>query len=153
PFIPDAQHYHPGLVGCRIRIVDGDPAPPELPLGVTFIKSPKGSGKTEAMTRLTRGMQRVLLIGHRRALINQSCERLQLVSYLKSTGRPDVLGRFGVCLDSLAMVPPHAVYDTIILDESEQLLAHFLSETLERLQGGGRDRIFGHFGRLIARAK
>jgi hypothetical protein len=35
-------------------------------------------------------------------------------------------------------------YDVIVIDEVEQVLAHFLSETIERQEGGGRDRIFQH---------
>jgi hypothetical protein len=71
-----------GLLGCNIHVVMGKPAPSELQPGVTFIKSPKGTGKTESLKKLIGGPESVLLIGHRRALITQSCERLDLHCYL-----------------------------------------------------------------------
>lgn len=62
---------------AKIDIVNGRPAPPALMPGVTLIKSPKGSGKTEAIKGLIGGSS-AILIGHRRSLIRQSCERLAL---------------------------------------------------------------------------
>ncbi|WP_210240036.1 hypothetical protein, partial [Mesorhizobium sp. M5C.F.Ca.ET.164.01.1.1] len=45
--------------------------------GTTFIKSPKGTGKTERLARIVRSTKgRVLLIGHRRALIESMCVRM-----------------------------------------------------------------------------
>jgi Origin of replication binding protein len=153
PLFPSPE-VHRGLSNANIQVVSGTPAPPELEPGVTFVKSPKGSGKTEAVKRLTKEMDRVLLIGHRRALINQSSTRVGLTSYLKAPGGPaGVRRRYGVCLDSLLSIPPEETYDAIILDESEQLFAHFLSETLEHRLGGGRSRIFRHFSHLVGRAK
>ena len=55
---------------------------------VTFIKSPKGSGKTEWLQKLVSrhklAENKVLLIGHRRTLINSTATRLGLTSYLKT---------------------------------------------------------------------
>jgi hypothetical protein len=145
--LPDAI---PGLTHSGITIVQGTPAPPRLPDGVCFVKSPKGSGKTESLRALLAGAS-VILIGHRRALIRQSCERLGLQCYLDDDGGPTP--RFGICLDSLMKVGPQHRYDVVVLDESEQLLAHFLSETLEHSLGGGRDRLFMEFARLVSGAK
>jgi hypothetical protein len=56
---------HEGLKRAHIHIVEGQPAPAELVPGVTFVKSPKGSGKTEEVKNLITGKNRVLLIGPR----------------------------------------------------------------------------------------
>ena len=55
--------------------------------GASFIKSPKGSGKTEflsdAVTQLKQDGKTILLIGHRRSLIQQTASRLSLVPYFE----------------------------------------------------------------------
>lgn len=56
--------------------------------------------------------------------------------------------RFGVCLDSLRSVEGRT-YDTIVIDEVEQVLGHFLSDTI----GTARSRIFEVFIHLIRNAK
>ena len=48
--------------------------------------------------------------------------------------------------------PSGVHFDVLVLDESEQILAHFLSDTMDR-GGGSRDRIFVEFRRLVRRAK
>jgi hypothetical protein len=50
-------------------------------------------------------------------------------------------------------IPPSHHYDVVILDECEQVLGHFLSETIEHRRGGGRDRLFIELTRLISKAK
>jgi hypothetical protein len=70
------------LANRRVHIVQGQAAPNELPPGITLVRSDKGTGKTEAMKRLSRGVKSVLLIGHRRTLIRGSCKRLGLACYL-----------------------------------------------------------------------
>jgi len=60
---------------------------PSLPLtaGLTLVKSPKGSGKTEALVSYIKECKakrfRVLLLGHRRALIQSMAERLGIAAY------------------------------------------------------------------------
>lgn len=136
--------------------------------GITAIKSPKGSGKTEALSSLIEFLRMaatepkssqknlpksVLLIGHRQSLIKEAANRLKLDCYLDD----DATGthrnpRFGyaICLDSLhkiatpgtafnwdmsrISIPPRK-YDLIILDESEQVISHLLSETLRERKG------------------
>jgi len=144
----------PGLIGSTIRIVAGSPTPPGLVRGLMMVRSPKGTGKTARLKSLLHNSSSVLLIGHRRALIRQTCDRLNLHCYLDDEGRPDVdrHTRYGICLDSLGKIPASAWFDVIVLDESEQVLAHFLSDTMDR-GGGSRDRIFVEFRRLLRRAK
>lgn len=151
---------------------------PRLEAGITLIKSPKGSGKTkflsdaivkviypfatleeyeEATDYVTEAPMtspdRILLIGHRRALIGELCDRLHLNCYLDDKQfRPGEISerkrRYGVCLDSLREVR-HETYDIIVIDEVEQVLAHFMSETL----GEKRMEIFRLFCYLIRNAK
>lgn len=158
----------------------------KLEPGITLIRSPKGSGKTtflsevirDAITRY-RGMSledfveqfpdddhrvqfntgvRVLLIGHRQALIGDLCAKLGLNCYLDdeqhSAGQVRVRRRqYGVCLDSLSKVQDSLFnadnrYSIVIIDEVEQVLSHFLSDTLK----DKREEIFAIFARIIERA-
>ncbi len=141
---------------------------PEIHSGITFIKSPKGSGKTSSLPEAMRPHlerfktfdnfkdfeefelskdniprsfdtnYRILLIGHRQALIRNLCNRLKLHCYLddesiKSRNIPKrtLMKRYGVCLDSLWRVKGYD-FDLIIIDESEQVLSHFLSSTMDK---------------------
>ncbi len=136
--------------------------------GVTVIKSPKGSGKTEALSALIEFLRSadnrpkslnkdlpksVLLIGHRQSLIKEAANRLKLDCYLDddATGRHrDARFGYAICLDSLHKIAtpgtafawdmtritiPPSKYDLIILDESEQVISHLLSETLRERKG------------------
>lgn len=165
--------------------------------GLTFIKSPKGTGKTtflsNALIKIIKHKyatsleayeeasdfetelpiytkKRVLLIGHRQALIREMCQKLGLDCYLDhpflgSTG-VNKKRRYGVCLDSLNMAIDKrgtinarsgqisfndisTEYDVVIIDESEQVLAHFLSETI----GEKRLSIFDDLKNIIKNAK
>lgn len=120
--------------------------------GVTFIKSPKGSGKTEFLKRLVSGgKSSVLLIGHRRTLIGQMCARLGLNSYLdkNESGKNIDKRRYGVSLDSIQSIPLEKDYDFVLIDESEQVLAHILSDTLSNK----RTRVFQRLQHIIKKAK
>ena len=167
-----------------------------LQKGLTFVKSPKGSGKTTMMldvlqplTEVIRGGDlsllfleenedpneqplyersqtnfSILLIGHRQALIRELCKRLNLNCYLDdertSTGSSfNLTGqsrrkhlerqkRYGVCLDSINIVQSDA-YDLVILDESEQVLGHFLSETM----AARRSSVFRRFQSIVRSSK
>ena len=69
---------------------------PALPLesGVTFVKSPKGTGKTEALVALVAECKkkhlRVLLLGHRRALLQSISSRLGIDCYFIVEDEPVV---------------------------------------------------------------
>jgi energy-coupling factor transporter ATP-binding protein EcfA2 len=146
--------------------------------GITFIKSPKGSGKTTFLTRVAgvsipsfnsleqyeeevdyeidvpfSQKDKVLLIGHRRALIGELCSRIGLNCYLDdekfSLGEIAKRRRqYGICLDSLAKVRD-LDYDVILIDEVEQVLAHFMSATL----GDRREGLFRLFSKMLNSAK
>jgi len=162
------EHY---FVGPRFKLG-------EIPNGVTFIKSPKGSGKTRYLEDLLKQpeepiggenfdddflqpaprpdqpTEKILLIGHRQALIGELCERLGLNCYLDypegigATLKAEKKRRYGVCLDSLRRVEG-MTYDLVVIDEVEQVLGHFLSSTI----GADRSRIFEIFFRLVRAAK
>lgn len=148
--------------------------------GLFFIKSPKGSGKTRFLEELFKGKPesdpcqlpevsdgakiiqftnapsdpKVLVIGHRKALIGELCQRLGLRSYLdlkKSKGfyaDQKRMHRLGVCVDSLEMVKGQK-YDVVVIDEVEQVLKHFLGNTV----GNKRQRLFEYFAGLVSSAK
>ena len=154
--------------------------------GLTLIKSPKGSGKTESLVSIIEKVyfrnygltlddfeqiddddapptswetgKKVLLIGHRQALIRSMCKRLDLNCYLDENQRSmevnnrDFRKRFGVCLDSIKKITsidsPIQHYDLVIIDEVEQVLAHLMSST-SRDGAGYLDTL----GRIVCRAE
>lgn len=158
----------------------------EIKPGLTLIRSPKGSGKTESMVEIVRKAIyekrqltledfeqlepdddsppqrifvrtkfRVLLIGHRRALIRNLCERLDLYCYLDDLDKHKFLipekriNHYGVCFDSIEMVSfTSQPYDLVIVDEVEQVLSHLLSSTVRDPLG-----FFRAFKQLISNAK
>ena len=144
-----------GLTKANITITGTDflKLPEKLPDGLLLIKSPKGTGKTEAISRIVREEPgSVLLIGHRVSLIRQGCQRFGLDCYLDFE-RGIVADRVGVCLDSLRRLRGHGArakgFRTVILDESQQLLSHFLSDTIDPQV---REHIFIDFQNLLQRA-
>lgn len=100
--------------------------------GFCFIKSPKGTGKTERLKAFAEHCfktgKRVLLIGHRIYLLRNIAERLNLDFYGDHNETTDDMA---ITLDSLTRVdkdgPP---YDAVIIDESEQVLLHLIASTL-----------------------
>jgi len=150
----------------------------EIKDGLTFIKSPKGSGKTTFLSKHLpkirsrfatleeyeeetdfefelpfRSDEKILLIGHRRALIGELANRLGLNCYLDDDQYSnDENNRrrtnYAICLDSLPKIK-NLKYDIIVLDEVEQVLAHFMSETV----GDKRTDIFNLFSRMIHSAQ
>lgn len=120
--------------------------------GATFIKSPKGSGKTQLLEELAKiDGARILLVGHRRSLIRSMCNRLGLQCYLTDEGIKPFTDQdqYGICLDSLLKVRADKPYDYLLLDESEQVFAHLLSDTI----GDKRDRIWKRLQHLVGKAR
>lgn len=145
--------------------------------GLTFIKSPKGSGKTESLKTIIQSLEKInslktesnltyfidevsetenfkgkqktnfkiLLVGHRQALIRSMCIRLNLNCYLDESDKNinfntrDFRAKYGICLDSIKKITafdsPFHSYDLVIIDEVEQVLAHLLSATLSDSHG------------------
>ncbi len=106
------------------------------------VKSPKGSGKTEALIgvveqAMARG-QRVLLLTHRVQLGQAICDRVYIpyVTELRSSEEGDLFG-YGLCIDSLhpesqAKFNASDWEDAIVIvDEAEQVFWHLLSANTE----------------------
>lgn len=127
--------------------------------GITFIKSPKGTGKTYSISNALKSEvdsnsgknKKILLIGHRQALIRNLCNQMGLNCYLNedSSSSKKFRDRYGICLDSLLKIKD-STYDIVVIDEVEQVLSHFLSETIG---SSNAPQIFREFSRLLARAK
>jgi hypothetical protein len=116
---------------------------PDLPFGegITFVRSPKGSGKTEWLKKVVKRCREenksVLLVGHRKTLIQSMAERLGLTCYFYSDGN-QTKNRFptnyyAVSVDSISKLldPIDDKYDVIIIDESEQVFSHLTSSTVK----------------------
>lgn len=112
---------------------------------LTFVKSPKGTGKTDWLRDLVSAHKSknvsILLVGHRRSLISTSAKRLGLVSYLedpsdKASSRTKynpVQQHYAICADSLANMVDTRInrYDLILIDEVEQVFSHLLADTMK----------------------
>ena len=59
--------------------------------------------------------------------------------------------RFGVCLDSLHKIRIDEGYELVVIDESNQVLAHLLSETIA--SRGNQDRIYKVLREVVRRAR
>ncbi|MBQ5946298.1 plasmid replication protein, CyRepA1 family [Massilia sp. ST3] len=115
---------------------------PSIPLqdGVTFVRSPKGSGKTEWLKKIVDRCrqlnQSVLLIGHRQTLIQGIAQRLGLICYFYIEGDRIKNNRseeyYAICVDSIGKLlrPNLDHYDIVIIDESEQVFSHLTADTL-----------------------
>jgi hypothetical protein len=148
---------HPGLFEAHIDITaDEFLRLARVEDGITLVKSPKGTGKTECLRGVIAGDRSVLLIGHRVALIHQSCARLDLQCYLDHEDRHLKARRLGVCLDSLQRLQGDdgvlTAFDTVVIDESEQVLMHFLSDTMSA-EGRAPAAVFTVFKTLLRRAR
>lgn len=116
---------------------------PNLPFdeGLTFVRSPKGSGKTEWLIKVVKRCRAenksVLLVGHRTTLIQSMAKRLGLTCYFYSDDNK-IRNRlptayYAVSVDSISKLlePTHDKYDVVIIDESEQVFSHLTSSTLK----------------------
>lgn len=104
--------------------------------GLLFVRSPKGTGKTQSLHNLVKGAKdagkSVLVLTHRRALATNLAERLNISNYQTLEG--GTLTKFCVvCVNSLTsrLQEDSASYDIVIVDESEQVLRNLLAKTLE----------------------
>lgn len=149
--------------------------------GITLIKSPKGSGKTQSLisllddvrldryhekVRTAEKVKSILLIGHRQALLREAAAKLDLRLYLDPHVQDGGFRTLAVCLDSLPKFnEPYvagrdgvkliwkrdAPFDLVIIDEIEQVLRHLLSKTLRARVG--IERCFDALQYEVSRAK
>lgn len=100
--------------------------------GITLIKSPKNTGKTTSLEGLLKDPERrVLFVGHRISLVRSASHQFDLRFYQEDHRDHK---RYAVTLDSLWKVQRSSPYDAVVVDESEQLLGHFFSETMRGRQ-------------------
>lgn len=135
-----ASLSYPATVTCESRYLPSLDIPADAQL--VALKSPKGTGKTEAIAKLaaaaTAQGQRVLVLSHRVQLAQLLCDRfgIDYVTELRDSDTSGVLG-YGLCVDSLhgksaARFDPAAWAGAlVIVDEAEQVLWHLLSANTE----------------------
>lgn len=104
--------------------------------GVMLVKSPKGTGKTELLQHicadLVKRKDRTLLLGHRVFLMKNIAERLNMDCY-HGMSVDEIRGsdELALCMNSLTKIDTNdEPYDTLIIDESEQVLRHLISNTM-----------------------
>jgi hypothetical protein len=133
--------------------------------GITLVKSPKGSGKTEALRFLVDAIRRqmfrsdiprkewadsILLVGHRQSLLREAAKKLGLRCYLDTDEEePGSMRTLAVTVDSLPKYNENdgefatsrrKAFDFVIIDESDQVFAHLFGETIKK--GRGLERCF-----------
>lgn len=149
--------------------------------GITMVKSPKGSGKTESLRLLLEQIRTktfridldkkdypksILLVGHRQSLIREAAAKLGLPCYLDNPDHFERKKGFATCLDSLHKVTTKhnsfysdggylstevVKYDVLILDESEQIFSHLTADTLSK--NNGTQKAYDALEKVIREAK
>lgn len=116
----------------------------ELPIfdGITCIKSPKGTGKTQYLKQVVKTMKakrkKILMIGHRRSLLRSLSKELGLDCYLgdEKLSQRDIRNSnknyFAVSVDSISTCLNTLTdkFDVVLIDESEQVFSHLISDTM-----------------------
>jgi hypothetical protein len=95
----------------------------------------RGTGKTQAIVEACRGLS-ILIIGHRCALLRNHAARFE-ADYYEDTEDLSASSRLAITFNSLPLLAPDLrSYDVILIDESEQGLAHLTADSFvpNRLQ-------------------
>ncbi|MBF0620936.1 MAG: hypothetical protein HQL54_03330 [Magnetococcales bacterium] len=117
--------------------------------GANFIKVHKGGGKTTSLRKSDivnfSSSNRVLFITFRRSLAGMTSHAFGTAHYLECDDKMlQMENGVVICADSLYKLDPGTKFDTVILDESEQIISHFIAETMSfRLKN------FDQFRRLV----
>lgn len=105
--------------------------------GTVFIKSPKGTGKTRFLAEYLNTLSKssgILALVHRRSLAKSLSNELGLSCYLDE---PELQKKYVISVDSLIRFDPKIDIppDVLVLDESEQMFRHLISETTKTDRG------------------
>jgi Domain of unknown function (DUF3854)/Origin of replication binding protein len=154
----------PALITCNQAQFDpwnvGPDAPPLPDEGILVLASPKGTGKTQAISRLVQTGDRVMALGHRIALMRNLCERMDL-DYCndldafegKCFNADGFTQRIGLCVDSLTRIDPDQFAGgVLVIDEFMQVLRHLLTSSTCN-QNGKRPMLLARFGQVIRAAR
>ncbi|QNB10293.1 hypothetical protein G5S35_01085 [Paraburkholderia tropica] len=135
PVTIDVQRH---FVFSKRYVTDADI--PFIP-GVTFLRSPKGTGKTHWLEDVVKQCREqgksVLLIGHRQTLLRSLADRLDLTCYFYFDGKGQRNNKpedyYAICIDSMGRLlkPTAHRYDVVIIDEAEQVVSHLTGSTLK----------------------
>jgi hypothetical protein len=128
--------------------------------GIVAIVSPKGTGKTKLMSQQIEGSEKILVGGHRIALMRQLAQRLNC-HYLgdvdKAQGRFIAGGaytlRLSFCVDSLLAIDPAHFSDCdLVIDECTQVIRHLLTSAT-CTKDGKRPALLAHLRVLLQTAR
>jgi hypothetical protein len=160
----------PGLNGLRVDDLLDVPRLDYIPIdynrAITLIRSAKGTGKTywlsKEIEKVLARRGRVLVIGHRVALLKEACDRHNLEFYQDFRGarfsqeRQDnrdmsKVKALAITLDSLPRLNTTVIdkVDLLVIDESEQALLHMTGTTVR----DKRSSVMSHLRYLIGLAK
>jgi len=105
--------------------------------GIVAIKSPKGTGKTTLLRHVVADCNErkksVMLLGHRVFLLKNLAVNTNL-SYYRDLDEGQITSSIALCMNSLTRInqKEDEPYDTVIIDESEQVFQALLSKPLQR---------------------
>ncbi|WP_414545191.1 plasmid replication protein, CyRepA1 family [Nostoc sp. CCY0012] len=128
--------------------------------GIIALDSGKGTGKTKFIAKTTANSEKALLAGHRIALIQNLCPRLD-IDYrgdLDKFNGNFIKGgaytlRIGFCVDSLLAIDPKKFAGCdFIIDEVVQVVRHLLTSST-CAQDGKRPALLARFAELIRVAR
>jgi hypothetical protein len=145
-----ARAYTPTVCSNSKFVEFPDPAPNTI----TCIKAGLGRGKTQWLMYLTAilTLGKLLLFGHRNALLRGTCKRIGAYHIRIDNGQvmlSDPNGRIASCVDSLMRFRDDCAEEntTIVLDEVESLKAHIL--TGGTISASQRPEILWKFAHLL----
>ncbi len=103
--------------------------------GITCIKSPQNTGKTQAISEVIREFREqgisVINITHRELLATHLGKRLKLEGYKDLTARDmRIQSGLSICVDSLHKISG-CTYDVVVIDESEQFVNNLKSKHIK----------------------
>lgn len=158
------KRWHPALRLQFLRLTGrdlcnllGDSLPES---GLIAISSPKGTGKTNFLNSVVSSTERVLLAGHRIALMRNLSERLGIdyrgdldkVNGKFINGSSYTL-RIGFCVDSLLSIDPETFRGCdLVLDEVVQVVRHLLTSST-CAKDGKRPALLARFADLVRIAR